>query len=388
MILGKVGNRSFNTSELKVDTGSKQPDTLVKSALLTTLAGYLEEDKIEIYDRRFYPKEKLDSFLSYIISDKRAAPRKFNLDIKFRGEVTKNAKPPKSNGGNSLDGIVLFSGGLDSTAGLILVSNAGLNIRPLWVNFGQKNAAEEEFIVRKLSKKLGFEPIVVTVNLQRYVDEGWSNWKYGIIPARNFLFTTLAAEILSRSTKNTLFIYLCAHKDEITPENYDKSARFFRTCSKIFTKLYDKNIIVTTPLYNYTKPEVISYWSRKWEKDLAIGPSNTTSCYYGNNCGECKACINRAISYCVAGIPEEDYLVSPFKDTKRIFRDHYADRFERLTIDRKLGYLYALKKNQNLIPEELRNSILNKYYSKYRKRIIEYISQIRSTDIKLEEIVF
>jgi len=193
---------------------------------------------------------------------------------------------------------------------------------------------------------------------------------------RNYIFASIAASMvnLSSSDKNT--IYICAHKEEINPVNTDKSERFYNTCTKIFTKSYNKDIELTTPFFNATKPEIIYYWIKHWKQKYNISPQETVSCYHGTNCGICKACINRAVAFACCGLQTESYKNDPFKDTEHVIQEGYIDRFNILKLERKLDFLFALNFNKNSLPTNLRNFV-DTNYKRYSNKIIDRQKMIR-----------
>ena len=123
--IGKIGQkigRRINYQEINSNLinliNNDLLDAFTKVAILTVLAGYKQCDYIFV-DDKFNEKidlKKLSRFLSYVLNHKELAPRKFNLKITDKGNfITKISIPKK----NNYDGILSFSGGIDSTAGLL-----------------------------------------------------------------------------------------------------------------------------------------------------------------------------------------------------------------------------------------------------------------------------
>ena len=213
------------------------------------------------------------------------------------------------------------------------------------------------------------------------MNDGWSRWKGGIIPARNYLFASIAGEIVSRSSKQNPKIFICAHKEEITPVNTDKSHRFYDTCSSIFSTAYNKNITVTTPFFNLTKPEIVSYWRRNWTDKYSLSPQETVSCYFGNNCGSCKACINRAVAFTCAGENLENFKNNPFADKEEIILNDYVDRFDNLEEKRRIDFIYSLNKYYKQLPSELKKFVNNKN-SEFEDKLEPRLNEINNSKIE------
>lgn len=377
MKIGFICQKEINSLDLKIaGTHYFELNSIVKNALLITLAGYLEKDNIIVSGEKYYQPEKLSRFFSYVLNDKRAAPRKFKVKIRFIKDLFES--PPVIK--NNFDYIIAFSGGIDSTAGILYALDRGYVVKPIWLGFGQKNESHELKVIKKICTQLNLDPLIIKIDLKKYVDEGWSRWKMGIIPARNYLFAAIASSIAARSTKKKVIIYICAHKEEIYPESTDKSHRFFDTSTAIFREAYQKNINVTTPFYGFTKPEIISYWVHHWKKKYKFSPHDTSSCYFGNNCGVCKACINRAIAFSCAGIDTENFRVNPFLDTNKTIQTDYLRRFDSLILERKLDFLYALNKNKKLLPKSIKD-FLHVKLPVFTKRIRQRQEKIANVNI-------
>ncbi|MBK8024154.1 MAG: 7-cyano-7-deazaguanine synthase [Chloroflexi bacterium] len=52
--------------------------------------------------------------------------------------------------------IVLASGGLDSTACIAYYLNLGYEVKPLWMNYGQKAARMENFAIRRVTRSQSY----------------------------------------------------------------------------------------------------------------------------------------------------------------------------------------------------------------------------------------
>lgn len=371
MNIGYIDGVNINDDVIKI-SGKKhfEFNSIVKTALLVTLAGYYEKDNITISAEKFYDRSKLNKFFSYVLNDKRSAPRVFKLNLKFTNEI----KKVSSAGNNNYQCIISFSAGLDSTAGILYALDKGLKVKPVWVGFGQKNEMEELKKVKSICKKLYLNPLIFKVDIKAFVDKGWIRWNEGIIPARNFLFASIASTIASKSSHKNVKIFLCAHKEEISMANTDKSRRFFKTCTNIFSSFYKNNMELMTPFAKVTKPEIISYWKKYWANKYKLYPTNTVSCYFGTSCGNCPACINRAVAFSCSNTPLENYQSNPFKDKKGTIKLKYLNRFHSLKKERQLDFLYSMNANKKFLSKnnkEFLNSNFNKYKAHIKKRILK-----------------
>jgi 7-cyano-7-deazaguanine synthase in queuosine biosynthesis len=365
-LIGKIDHKNITFSLLKYKEKNvklNKNDFFIKTSILTTIAGYLKKNYFFV--NHYHPdKKKIERFLSYILNNKKYAPINYQIELDFSKDFYKEVSYS-----NNYDCIVLFSGGIDSTAASLLTFESKLNPLLLWVGFGQKNEKEELSKIKKISKKIKMNVAIVNIDLKKYIENGWKEWSY-IIPARNFMLVSIAAAILSNSKKEKGFIIMSAHKEEIKNSNTDKSNKFFRTCSKIFSDYYKKKIIVTTPFYDVTKTEVLSYWKKNWIKKYKVKPYDTTTCYYGNNCGECNACYKRNLALIAAGLKMDKNLKKNiFSDNKKILINNFIKRMDSFPKKRKYEYLIALTNMKEKNSPSI-NAYLTKL-SKREKRIME-----------------
>jgi 7-cyano-7-deazaguanine synthase in queuosine biosynthesis len=250
---------------------------------------------------------------------------------------------------------VLFSGGIDSTAALLSALDKGMRPLLLWVGFGQKNQDQEYQVVKEVSERIKQVLAVVCIDLAEYIEQGWKEWDY-IIPARNFIFVSIAASVLGHSSAKVGCVFLAAHEEEIEESNTDKSVRFFRICSNLFSDYHQRDICVTTPFASVTKTDIISYWNRYWIDRYGISPHATITCYYGNNCGRCKACYKRNIALVAAGTTcDPDLKADVFLDEVGFIRDDFLRRIEHFPYKRKYEYLLALTRMKARLPREIRD---------------------------------
>lgn len=351
-------------------------NNFVKLAVLSVLAGYKKSDCIYVDDCfENVDLRKLGFFISYILNHD-IAPRRYDIKINDNKGAIKKKKIKL----NNYDSILCFSGGIDSTAGLLYALSKKQNVLPMWVDFGQRNNIPEYEAAKKVLSKIKIPFVKVKIDLNKFILDGWKDWDF-IIPARNFLFLSLANAYLQNSRKGKGNIYLCAHKDEMGYfKNRDKSRYFFEASSNFFS-YNKKEIIAATPFESYSKSEIISYWRQNWENKFNISPHDTTTCYYENGCGKCEACLKRAI-YLIAGGYKinSKFKINPLKDSSKLMAKKWIPNIKSNKISRsnKLDFLIAIEENIDIVPimvreffKELPNQTLNAI-SKRRKEI-EYI---------------
>lgn len=362
--IGKIGDRvgqkieyqEINSKLIRL-VNADLLNAFAKIAILTVLAGYKKCDYIFVDDKfNKINLKRLSRYLSYVLNHKELAPRKYNLEITDQKNFID--KDNNYNKSNDYDGILSFSGGIDSTAGLLRSFDKGQHVQPLWISFGQRNDKAELAAVKKVLHKFKMNPLVVKMDIHKYILKGWKDWDY-IIPARNFLFVCFANAILKHSGKKKEFIYLCAHKDEMKHwRNTDKSKYFFAKASNFFSLENSKKMIVTTPFANISKTEILSYWRKHWVKKYKISPHDTTTCYYGRGCGKCEVCLKRTISLLAAGFDVDPFIeIHPMKDPSRFIINKWIPQIKskKFTRIKKLDFLIALEKSLDIVPRMAKN---------------------------------
>jgi 7-cyano-7-deazaguanine synthase in queuosine biosynthesis len=371
--IGIIGNKLISTKKIKLASnfGVNKLNTIVKIALLTVLAGYNEENKIVVFSNENLNNLidiDIDNFANLNLNFKDKAPKIFDVNItyqkikkQFDSMVLESSSDMFLNNNHvlnslltSYDNILLLSGGIDSLAGLLYLLSKKEKVLPFWIDFGQKNRVSENKVINLVKNKLKIPVLIFKVDLKDYINIGWTRWKNGIIPGRNFLFVALASLFIIKSPLKNFKIWLCASRGEINYKHNDKSLFFYKTISKLLSLYAKKNIKVWTPFYKFNKAEIIYYWDKKWYSKYKISFRDATTCYLGNNCGLCSACCYRYINMLVAGIKDVYYKNNPLKDKSRIIRDYYIPNFKKWGKIRKIDFLIALLKNKKILPKEIK----------------------------------
>jgi 7-cyano-7-deazaguanine synthase len=234
-------------------------------------------------------------------------------------------------------GVILLSGGLDSTTVAAYAVNQGYELTGLTFLYGQKHYREISS-ARKVAAVLALRHEVVNISFYRKLawysaltssdafiipqlrDGNWMSRDIPItyVPLRNTFFLTLAAAYLeSRALeliekgkmepgqiKGSIFIAANAVDysgyPDCRPEFYSQAARTLYLGSKLGAQ-YHNQITIETPVISKTKAEII-----QMALDLNAPLKYTWSCYEGGRtpCGKCDSCILRAKGFLEAGCPD------------------------------------------------------------------------------------
>lgn len=363
MEIGKIkkGKEYISVTNSLIKFNNLFLDNFTKLAVLAIFAGYNKSNNI-IINSRFSKKinlKKLNSFISYILNHE-VAPIKFQVKIKQNQAISRDIGDKRkldNNNFKSINAVLSFSGGLDSTAGLLYALDKKIKVLPLWIDFGQRNNLAEYKVVKKISRRLKIQPFVLRLDLKQDILNGWKDWSF-IIPGRNFLFLSLADSILKFSQAPKKTIYLCAHKDEMGfIKNRDKSNHFFKETSYLFSTDSGQKVECLSPFCHYSKSEIISHWRRKWEKKYNLSPLETTTCYYNGHCGKCDACLKRAIYLLAGGYNiSQSVKINPLRDPAGLIKNSWLPRIEhgKMARNNKLDFLIAVEKSLNIVPDYVR----------------------------------
>jgi len=176
----------------------------------------------------------------------------------------------------------------------------GDNRIPVYVDLHTKYSEIEKTYIKK------YVPSTVIIN-----GPDMSKQEYGInafVPNRNLI---IATEIINRfyflmsitnSDYDKISIYFANNKDDRGPDNNKK---FYKSLSKTLSISASKDIEITSPIFNYTKYELVKKYT-KAGYNLKELVNHTFSCYTpdknGHECLSCKACFRKNVALQDAGL--------------------------------------------------------------------------------------
>jgi 7-cyano-7-deazaguanine synthase in queuosine biosynthesis len=269
----------------------KQP--LIKDAIKTCSA-LVYGAKV----RTTYQPQLLKELLS-IATDCPEKPKNFKLEIERR-EMN-----------NLLDTICLVSGGADSTIAWHLFGKP----QGIYIDIGQNYSSKETSCLQKLN----IPTLYVDIN-EKDLGATSTEWKH-IIPGRNFLFLTIAAECLENHGK---LIFSVVDGEGWESGKGDKSKDFVIAWQKWYKSLTGKTIGVSTCVER-TK----AGWLRAFinaDNDINIIRHGTVTCFSeeSGQCGKCQGCVRKYLSFVSNNINiKEDYNIHPMIGAKE-----YVDKYK------------------------------------------------------------
>lgn len=189
--------------------------------------------------------------------------------------------------------VTLVSGGFDSTLMSLMAQEEGIELFPLFVDYGQLGAAKEWGACKRLHEKHGL-PSVTRMNLSGFgktIPSGITDPRLRInedafLPGRNLLFVLAGAAHAFKVQANGVALGLLDPAQHLFP---DQTREFADACETMIETAMGRRIRVLTPLIEFSKSDVLTM-------ARARGLSDTYSCHAGGDtpCGLCVACVEIA----------------------------------------------------------------------------------------------
>ena len=191
-------------------------------------------------------------------------------------------------------GIVpLVSGGFDSTLMSLMAQEEGIELFPLFVDYGQLGASNEWAACQRLFEQFGL-PKVTRMDLSGFgktVPSGLTDPTLRInedafLPGRNLLFAVAGAAHAVTLGVDSIALGLLDPANHLFP---DQTKRFVEECEKMVEIAMGTRIVVLTPLIEFSKSDVLVM-------ARARGIQDAYSCHAGGDtvCGVCVACVEIA----------------------------------------------------------------------------------------------
>ena len=231
-------------------------------------------------------------------------------------------------------GVVLLSGGLDSTTVAAYAKAAGHELVALTFDYGQRHSRELEAAKRvtrileiqhevvglPVMKRLSWYSALTTGDPDVPKDRTIGDLTQGIpatyVPLRNTVFLTLGAALIESRVLSlieggrtdpkeiSVAIFIAANAVDYSgypdcrPEYFEAMKRTLFEGSKL-GKQYGVSIGIETPVLHMTKAQIV-----KLGVELGAPLEDTWSCYEGGDvpCGACDSCLLRAKGFAGAGI--------------------------------------------------------------------------------------
>lgn len=210
--------------------------------------------------------------------------------------------------------VCVFSGGMDSTVLLYRLLDAGDDVIPLTVNYGQRHVREvnaASMILAGLGKGphrvvdlSGLRAIMrgssqtdeaVPVPLGHYAEE---SMKQTVVPNRNMILLSVAAALAVAEKADRIAFAAHAGDHAIYP---DCRAPFVNAAENAIMTGNWHPVNVLAPFLFWSKTAIVDEGVR-----LKVPFERTWSCYIGGDvhCGQCGTCVERREAFINAGVDD------------------------------------------------------------------------------------
>lgn len=184
----------------------------------------------------------------------------------------------------------LVSGGLDSTVVGIMAKEEGIEVRPLFVDYGQRAGRKEWETCQYVHAVFGL-PTPTKMNLSGFgavIRSGLTSGDLNVkedafTPGRNMLFLIAGSAYAYQLGASAVSIGLLAEHLSLFP---DQRAEFITFAERAIEAALGRKISVVMPLAQFAKTDVIRFAKEK-------GIVGTYSCHSGSErpCGRCISCL-------------------------------------------------------------------------------------------------
>jgi len=210
-------------------------------------------------------------------------------------------------------GVVVLSGGLDSTVCMALATRDGQPLVAVTFDYGQRHRIELERAAA-VAAHYGAEQLVVRLDASQWGGSALTDPSIDVpdasavgsgipvtyVPARNLIFLSVATGVAEARDADALYLGINALDYSGYPDCRPEFVRSFAETARLATKrgVEGRPIAVRTPLVDLTKSEIV-----RLGLDVKAPLHLTWSCYRGGPrpCGTCDSCVLRAKGFAEAG---------------------------------------------------------------------------------------
>lgn len=184
----------------------------------------------------------------------------------------------------------LVSGGLDSTLVGVLAREEGVEVYPLFIDYGQRARQKEWETCQRVHAQLGLPP-PTRMDLSGFgqvIHSGLTSEALDVkadafTPGRNLLFLLMGSAYAYQVGASTVSTGLLAERFSLFP---DQRSEFIKQAELTIEMSLGRRINVVMPLSDFSKADVVKLAQEK-------GIAGTYSCHAGGSqpCGECISCL-------------------------------------------------------------------------------------------------
>jgi len=219
-----------------------------------------------------------------------------------------------------MPGLVILSGGLDSTVCMALAARDAGGVLALTFDYGQRHRIEIDRAAL-VAAHYGAEHLVVVLDASRWGGSALTDPTIEVpdaeaepgasadavpvtyVPARNLVFLAVAMGVSEAREADVVYLGVNALDYSGYPDCRPEFVRAFEAAAALALKrgVEGNPVEVRTPLIALTKADIV-----RLGVSLGAPLHLTWSCYRGDDrpCGRCDACALRAKGFAEAGVPD------------------------------------------------------------------------------------
>ncbi|MDA8030117.1 MAG: 7-cyano-7-deazaguanine synthase [Alphaproteobacteria bacterium] len=159
---------------------------------------------------------------------------------------------------------------------------------PLFIDYGQRAAAQEHRAASRICGKIGINLERIDIPGLSDIDNGLSDpvhWAAHVFHARNMILLSVAASLAA--SRSIRVIGIGVHGTADFP---DQTGAFVRSAERTLSKATGAKMVLFAPFIKFNKADIA-----KLGMDAGTPIGMTYSCYMGRRapCGRCPSCTDR-----------------------------------------------------------------------------------------------
>lgn len=222
-----------------------------------------------------------------------------NIKTKYNEDLLKGLERKKTK-----KVVLLYSGGIDSTAAGIILKEKGFRVFPLFIDYGQNALEAEKFLAEKASKILGFETVkIIKTDLLKQLTKSSllggkaENDNEAWVPGRNTLFMIIAGIFAKQIDADGICLGYMLDDNFVFGDN---DYFHHKSVEELLSKSFLQPMKVMMPTASWHKKDLIALLQKKkviqhtlscWNAKFKEG--KVVVCHECANCKEREEFINK-----------------------------------------------------------------------------------------------
>lgn len=226
---------------------------------------------------------------------------------------------PLSYSTSDTNGVIVLSGGLDSTVLAYMMAHDHKRLHAISFNYGQRHMKELGYAAATC-KRLKVEHTIITLlDLQKVLESALTspsqsipdghyaadNMKSTVVPNRNAIMLAIAYGVAVSDHAVSVGIAVHAGDHFIYPDCRPEFINALQSAFELGNEGFqESSLSLYTPFIDASKADIVRMGAA-----LNVPFENTWSCYNGQSihCGSCGTCVERYEAFAIAGVKDITY---------------------------------------------------------------------------------